>query len=328
MANYTFKPAAMVAIGCLTGCEGVQSVFTARTREAEAIVGLSWLLFIGGAAIFVIVMGLLAWSIASRHRPPPIRGTTLIMVGGFIFPAVTLAGLLTYSVSLSSQMTAPVAKNPLHIHITGHMWWWEVFYEDSGGERIETANEIRLPLGRPVSISVTSGDVIHSLWIPNLTGKIDMIPGRVNRIAFTPSKTGPMRGQCAEYCGQQHAKMAFHAVVESPEAFAAWFQRQAQPIAEPITEQQKAGRDAFIENGCGACHTVRGLPGADGELGPDLTHVGSRILIAGWFDGNVGTFGGWIASAQHLKPGNRMPSFDRLEGPTLRAIAAWLESLE
>ena len=312
----------------LSGCEGIQSVFTPRTPEAGSVVTLSFVLFSGAAVIFVLVMGLLAWAILSRGRRPPLRATTIIMAGGFIFPAVTLTVLLTWSVMLSARMTSPPAEEPLHIHVVGHMWWWEVLYEGPDGELIETANEIRLPLGRPVVITVTTKDVIHSFWVPNLTGKIDMIPGHVNEIAFTPAEAGIMRGQCAEFCGQQHAKMAFYAVIEQPEDFDAWLERQAEPAGEPIAEQFKAGREAFVENGCGACHAVRGVPGAEGEIGPDLTHVGSRLLIVGWLEGSVGNFGGWIASAQHIKPGNRMPSFDQLDGPTLRAMSAWLESLE
>ena len=318
----------LTIMSVLSGCEGVQSVFTPRTPEAETVLTLSFVLFSGAAVIFVAVMGLLAWAILSRGRRPPVRATTIIMAGGFIFPAVTLTVLLTYSVMLSARLTSPPAEEPLRIHVTGHMWWWEVVYEGPDGEPIETANELRLPLGRPVVVTVTTADVIHSFWVPNLTGKIDMIPGHVNEIAFTPAQTGVMRGQCAEFCGQQHAKMAFYAVVEPPEAFAEWLERQAEPAREPIPEQFQAGRAAFVENGCGACHSMRGVPGANGEIGPDLTHVGSRLLIAGWLDGNVGNFGGWIASAQHIKPGNRMPSFDQLDGPTLRAMAAWLESLE
>ena len=312
----------------LSGCEGVQSVFTPRTPEADSVVTLSFVLFSGAAVIFVGVMGLLAWAILSRGRRPPVRPTTIIMAGGFIFPAVTLVVLLSYSVMLSARLTSPPPVEPLRIHVNGHMWWWEVLYEGPDGEEIETANEIRLPVGRPVVVTVTTEDVIHSFWVPNLTGKIDMIPGHVNEIAFTPAEAGVMRGQCAEFCGRQHAKMAFYAVVEQPEDFEAWFQSQAGPAREPSTQELEAGRAAFVDQGCGACHAVRGVPGAVGDIGPDLTHVGSRLLIAGWLDGSVGNFGGWIASAQHIKPGNRMPSFDQLDGPTLRAMSAWLESLE
>ncbi|MFW6076870.1 MAG: hypothetical protein ACOC71_03895, partial [Hyphomicrobiales bacterium] len=165
----------LTIITVLPGCEGVQSVFTARTPEADSVVTLSTVLFIGGAVIFVVVMGLLAWAILSRGRRPPVRGTTIIMAGGLVFPAVTLVALLGYSVMLSARLTSAPAEDPLRIHVTGHMWWWEVLYEGPDGESIETANEIRLPLGRPVVVTVTTGDVIHSFWVPNLTGKIDMI---------------------------------------------------------------------------------------------------------------------------------------------------------
>ncbi|WP_137388780.1 cytochrome c oxidase subunit II [Rhodoligotrophos defluvii] len=311
------------------GQEGVQSVYGPRSPQAEAILTLSNLVFVSGAVIFVLVMGLLAWAILSRRRHPPFRKTTFIALGGFVFPAVTLGALMVYTVLVSLRISTPPGDEALQIHVTGHMWWWEVHYLGPNGERIETANELRLPVDRPVSISVTTKDVIHSFWIPSLAGKIDMIPGHVNRVAFTPTETGITRGQCAEYCGEQHAKMAFYVVVKPADRFDDWLSTQARPAPAPITEQYQAGRAAFISEGCGSCHTVRGLAGANGEIGPDLTHVGGRLSIgAGWLNGSVGNLAGWIASSQHLKPGNRMPSFDRLDGPTLRALAAWLESLE
>jgi cytochrome c oxidase subunit 2 len=171
--------------------------------------------------------------------------------------------------------------------------------------------------------------VIHSFWVPSLHGKMDLIPGHVNRLTFTPREPGTMRGQCAEFCGAQHAWMAFHVVALEPAAFDEWLDRQRRPAAEPATPWLAAGRDAFVTYGCGSCHRVHGLEEADGDLGPDLTHVGSRTsLAAGRLGNTVGALGGWIASAQHLKPGSFMPSFEHLDGPTLRALSAWMESLE
>jgi cytochrome c oxidase subunit 2 len=171
-------------------------------------------------------------------------------------------------------------------------------------------------------------DVIHSFWVPSLAGKLDMIPGHVNAYRFAATRPGVYRGQCAEYCGAQHALMAFYVVAMAREEFETWYADQVAPAPEPILPLLAKGKALFLENGCGACHTVRGTL-ADGKLGPDLTHVGSRLsLAAGTFPNNRGTLAGWIASAQHLKPDNLMPSFGNLQGEELRAIAAYMDSLK
>jgi cytochrome c oxidase subunit II len=173
-----------------------------------------------------------------------------------------------------------------------------------------------------------SADVLHSFWIPSLTGKMDLIPGRRNRLTVATAEPIVLRGQCAEYCGTQHALMAFDVEVLAPEEFELWRVAQRAPAVEPVVPFLAEGRAAFLAAGCGACHAVRGTP-ADGRIGPDLTHVGGRrSLAAGSFPLNTGTLAGWIADAQHLKPGNGMPSFETLDGRTIRAIATWLASLE
>lgn len=325
------KAKALAALALLSACEGSQSVLDPRSPQAESIETLAWILFAGGTAIFLGVMALTAYAVMARpDRDRRLQGHRLVLWGGLVFPTVTLGALVTYSVSVNQFLVAAPAEEPLRIEVIGRMWWWEVRYpEEPGGPAFVTANEIRIPVGRPVEVTVTTADVIHSFWVPNLHGKIDMIPGHVNRLVFTASEPGTMRGQCAEFCGTQHAWMAFHVVAETPERFAQWRDAQARPAGPPATAELAAGRDAFIANGCGACHTVRGVPGALSDLGPDLTHIGSRVsLAAGRIDNSVGALAGWIASSQHLKPDNFMPSFDRLSGPDLRAIAAWLESLE
>jgi cytochrome c oxidase subunit 2 len=204
-----------------------------------------------------------------------------------------------------------------------------VHYLDAeGATRVVGANEIRIPVGRPIEFVLKTRDVIHSFWVPSLAGKLDMIPGHTNAYRFAAERPGIYRGQCAEYCGAQHALMAFYVVAMTGEDFDAWYAREAKPAAEPDTPFLARGKTLFLETGCGACHVVRGTP-ADGRLGPDLTHVGSRLsLAAGTFPNNQGTLAGWIASAQHLKPGNLMPSFGNLQGEELRAIAAYMESLK
>ncbi len=192
-----------------------------------------------------------------------------------------------------------------------------------------TANEIHIPVGRAVTLQVQSADVIHSLWIPSLHGKIDMIPGRVNSLRLSADRPGVMRGQCAEFCGAQHALMALFVVAETEAGFARWLERQRTPVREPADAFLALGWRAFGTAGCGACHAVRGTPWT-GRAGPDLTAVGSRLsLAAGTLDNHLATLAGWIAGPQAIKPGNAMPAFSAvLDGRELRALAAWLESLK
>ncbi len=322
----------VIGLGALSlaGCEGAQSVLNPAGPDAADIALLSWVLFIGGAVIFAVV--LLAIAIAIL-RPATLRGEgvarRLIIGGGVVFPIVTLSALLTWGLLLTGTTARGGAGEPVRIEVVGEQFWWRVRYLDDAGDVVlATANELRLPAGRPIEVALKSNDVIHSFWVPSLAGKLDMIPGRVNRLAFTAERPGVYRGQCAEYCGAQHAQMAFYAVVEEPDAFDRWLAGQRGPAPEPASPVLEEGRRLFLRSGCGACHTIRGTAAA-GRLGPDLTHVGGRRSIAaGTLPNNVGTLAGWIASAQHLKPGARMPSFGIFTGPELRAIAAYLESLK
>ena len=202
-------------------------------------------------------------------------------------------------------------------------------YRRADGQAVRSANELRLPVGEPVELFLRSSDVIHSFWVPNLAGKTDMIPGRTNRMVIQADRPGVFRGQCAEYCGTQHALMAFDVIVLPRAEFDAWLASLAQPAREPQTPVMRQGRDLFLAAGCGVCHTVRGLEGAAGRLGPDLTQVGLRRTIgAGALPGGVGNLAAWTASAQHLKPGNAMPSYEELNGPQLRALSEYLGSLK
>jgi cytochrome c oxidase subunit II len=202
------------------------------------------------------------------------------------------------------------------------------YFPPGADEPVVSANEVRLPAGRPIEVLLRSTDVIHSFWIPKLAGKTDMIPGRVNRMVIQAEAPGVFRGQCAEYCGGPHALMAFYAVAMAPGEFEPWLEQEARPARIPKEAFLAEGRELFLASGCGACHTIRGTP-ADGQFGPDLTHVGGRLSLgAGILPNNVGTLAGWIADTQHLKPDNLMPSFNIFSGAELRALAAYLESLE
>jgi cytochrome c oxidase subunit II len=217
----------------------------------------------------------------------------------------------------------------LRIHVVGKQWWWEVRYEQFGrDDHIVLANEIHIPIDRPVELVLSSTDVIHSFWAPSLAGKVDMIPGRTTKLRIQTSALGTFRAQCAEYCGGQHAWMALFVVAQSPDDFAAWLIRQARPVIVPHDEFLKLGYEAFFKGDCHECHTIRGTPAA-GIDGPDLTHVGGRTSLgAGMLNNHIGTMAGWIAGAQDIKPGVSMPSPPIYTGVELRALSAWLGSLE
>jgi cytochrome c oxidase subunit II len=319
-------------VACLlavAGCDGPQSVLAPHGPEARAIAQLWWVMAGGAVLIWLFVIGCALY--AARVRPrahEDFAGTALIAVGGVVLPVVVLSPLLIYSFLLA-RAPATVAGDALRMEVTGHRWWWEVRYFPPGAdEPVIGANEVRLPAGQPVEMTLRARDVIHSFWIPNLAGKTDMIPGRVNRMVIEAETPGVFRGQCAEYCGGPHALMAFYAVAMTPRDFEAWLEREARPAMAPQQEPLAQGHELFLESGCGTCHTIRGTP-ARGQLGPDLTHVGGRVsLAAGILPNNVGSIAGWIADTQHLKPDNLMPSFDIFSGSELRALAAYLESLQ
>jgi cytochrome c oxidase subunit 2 len=309
---------------------GAQNVLVPYGADGARIAELSWLLFGGGALVFLAVAAFLA---LAAFGAPALRAgigsRRFILAGGVAFPVVVLGALLLHALFLARALGMPGAEPPLRIVMIGHQFWWEVRYPGTlpdGG--VVTANEVRIPVGRDVLLEVGSADVIHSVWIPALHGKVDMIPGRMNTRRIRAERAGVLRGQCTEFCGAQHAMMAFLVVAEEPAAYEAWLDRQRLPADEPADGELARGRAVFGAAGCGGCHTVRGTPWA-GRLGPDLTHVGSRLSLgAGMLANHRGTLAGWIAGSQDIKPGNAMPSFAPvLDGAELRAVAAWLESL-
>ena len=305
----------------------LQSALHPAGPDARILSELGWLMFGGGTLIFLFVMSLLLLSLRRNGRPV----STLLWVagGGVAFPLIVLSALLMFSIWRSAGLTAQSSQQGLIISVTAKMWWWEVRYRDpQSGRDIVLANELHIPVGQPVYLGLTTSDVIHSFWLPALAGKVDMVPGRVHGLTLRASTPGVYRGQCAEYCGLQHARMAFHVVAHSPEGYAAWFARQVEPAAAPADASLERGRQAFVDQRCSACHTIRGV--AEGSrLGPDLTHIGSRLTIgAGMLRNHRGTLAGWIADTQGIKPGARMPSFDKMDGATLHALAAYLESLK
>lgn len=300
---------------------GIQSALNPHGPEAAGIAGITWVLVGGAGIIFVSVMLLAA--IAVFGRRPWQAGEGLIISGGIVLPAVVLAALLINSLRAAPRVPAGQAPD-VAIEVVGHQWWWEVRYLDARGEtEFATANEIHIPAGRLVELKLRSADVLHSFWVPALAGKLDMIPGKDNRLLFSANAAGVFRGQCAEYCGGPHAQMAFFVVAEEPRRFEAW--RTAQ-LRQRDGDESHPGRHLFLSH-CASCHTVRGTTAA-GKLGPDLTHFASRFSLgAGILPNHPGTVAGWITGSQHLKPGNLMPEFRQFDGEQLRALAGWLETL-
>ena len=239
-----------------------------------------------------------------------------------------LLALLAADVFTSRALARLPLRGAVNIELVGHMWWWEARYKDADPSReFSTANELHIPVGRPVVVTLRSNDVIHSLWIPNLQGKKDLIPGRTATLRLRADRAGTYRGQCAEFCGLEHAMMALLVEAEPDERYEAWAAQQRRPAAEPSDALARRGREVFLGKSCVMCHTVTGTT-ANARLGPDLTHLASRRTIgAGMFPNNRGHLAGWIADPQSLKPGVNMPA-NPLNPDDLQALLAYLETLK
>lgn len=302
----------------------IQSALAPASTAGALINQITLVTSIASAVIFSVVLLLVLRSVFSSAKRT--HESAWIVGGGLIFPVVVLSALLVYALAIGNALSMS-ATCAAPIQVIGKRWWWDVRYMTPEGEAI-LANELHIPVGRPIELALTTEDVIHSFWVPSLAGKVDMIPGRVNRIVLDASTAGVYRGQCAEYCGGPHALMAFYVVVEPEDEYRAWLARQALPAAEPATPALLQGREQFMQGGCAACHAIRGTSAA-GRLGPDLTHVGSRrSLAAGTLANHIGTLAGWIVDSQTVKPGNLMPNMNVFSGEELRALAAYLASLQ
>lgn len=313
---------------CSLGCSGSQSALAPAGRQAERLANLFWGLTIGTAIVWLVVVGLALYATYFARAPLSWKGgRKLIIGGGIALPSVVLAGLLSYSLAMLPDLLAAAPAGALTVRVTGHQWWWRVQYT-LAEQTVELANEIHLPVGRPVEFQLQSTDVIHSFWIPSLGGKVDMIPGRSTRLLLEPTRVGTYRGVCAEYCGTSHAIMSFVVVVEPEPDFERWLATQAQPAAEVEGGELRVGAQAFASHGCGACHAVRGTS-AGGEIGPDLTHVGGRQSIAaGLSPVSAATLASFIARPSALKPGVHMPTFGMLPAEDIRLIGLYLEGLK
>jgi cytochrome c oxidase subunit 2 len=334
-------------------------VHAPASAAADTVHTLAIAMYVAAGIITVFVLSLFLLALLRPARPA--RARLFVLGGGIVLPVIVLSILFVAALVIGNALSRPLAAPVARIQLIGHQWWWEVRYlppraPDSelglllqqlcGGARAQAAsrpaqqaqseaqqaivlaNEVRIPVGHAVEIELETRDVIHSLWVPALGGKTDLIPGRVNRLSWQADRPGVFRGQCAEYCGGPHGLMGLVVVAEDPADYRAWLERQAAAARRPTNAEQRAGEKAFRAAGCDECHTVRGTA-ARGTDGPDLTHVGSRrTLAAATLDNHVGTLAGWIADPQSAKPGNRMPPAKDLPGPQLRALAAYLASLD
>lgn len=301
---------------------GAQSALRVFGPNAEAALLLTVIMTAVGLAIFALVMAFV-WLAARRGGQPR---TWWIWGGGLVFPLVTILALFVFS-SITLRAIARTDPDATVIEVTGHQYWWDVIY-DPDGRAIRDANEIVVPVGEPVTFRLKTTDVIHSFWVPSLGGKLDMIPGRTNSFTLTASEAGRFRGQCAEFCGLSHPKMAFEVVAVPPEDFTAFLDRLEGEARDAAMPELLDGKQVFLDAGCAACHQIRGV--AEGAMiGPDLTRVGGRAALgAGMWRMNKGNLAGWIADVSDMKPGAQMPDYNHLSGPDLRALAAWLESLK
>jgi cytochrome c oxidase subunit II len=321
----------LAALGVLGGCafDGPMSTLVARSDLNRSILGVYKIITWATAIIGVLVFTLLA-IVLVRYRDRPgagvprqIHGHTVLEISWTIAPALILLiiAIPTIQVIFRTQ-SAAAPKNALAVTVRGWQWWWEFRYPSL---EVATANELHLPVGRPVVLTLEGPDVIHSFWVPHLGGKRDVVPGRLNRITLTPDAPGEYYGQCAEYCGTSHANMMLRVIVQEPAAFDAWVVAQKAPAPEP-TGDAGAGKEVFARNACVGCHTIRGV--SSGVLGPDLTHFGSRALFgAGLWPTTVDRVVAWLKDPPALKPGSKMPNL-HLTDAEARALAVYLTSLK
>ena len=295
---------------------------------AGSIATLAWVLFAIGLGVTLVVLAAL-W-VALFGKPglkKKLGGVATIWLAGIAFPTVVLTALLVWGLTLTRDLTGPLRGDEMRIRVTGQMWWWRVDYLDAQQRTLLVdANELHIPAGQPVVLELMSEDVIHNLWVPRLSGKLDMIPGRTNLLRIQADKPGVFGGLCAEYCGGPHALMGLQVVAHDAGEFERWRAERQGRVPAALSADAQRGERLFASVGCAACHRIAGTP-HNGAAGPDLSHVGQRrTLGAGILPNNRGTLMGWIGNAQAIKPGNRMPSYATLAGDDLRALAAYLEA--
>lgn len=324
------------ALAALSGCTGWQSALDPAGPQARELSWLFWLFLAVLGIIWALVMIAVLFGLR-RRRPadadplatdPRRERRTTAVIGVLLGASLVTVLVLTGFTYAAQRHLFGVKEEAVTIRVTGHQWWWEVRYEDAESSRtFTTANEIHIPVGQPVKIKLNSSDVIHSFWVPSLMGKQDLIPGRENDIRLVADRPGVYRGQCAEFCGLQHAHMGILVVAESEETFGRWRDGQIRAAEPPTDPERQRGQAAFLAQPCFMCHSVRGTQ-AGGKVGPDLTHLASRrTLAAGTLPMSRGNLAAWVADPHGIKPGVNMPQI-KLDPDDLNGIAAYLEGLK
>jgi cytochrome c oxidase subunit 2 len=323
----------------VAACRGAlnQSALEPAGPQAENVFHLWSFALTVAAAVYALTIGALVWATWRARRreragdPAPADGERRMTMGVSLAvgaSVVTLLVFLGYDLAVGRTTTGAPTRHPITIEVTGHQWWWELTYADTGAHaRFTTANELHVPVGRPVVLVLNADDVIHSFWVPNLAGKKDLVPGRTQTFWFQADTPGVYRGQCAEFCGYQHAKMGLVVVAEPPAQYAAWAVASQATPPPPSDPTAARGQQVFLNGPCAMCHAIQGTS-AQSHAGPDLTRVGSRQTIAaGALRNTRGNLAGWIVDPQRVKPGAHMPP-NQLAPPDLDALLTYLQTLK
>ena len=318
----------------LAGCAGDKSILDPAGQAARDVVMIWWVMLGFGAVVLVLVTAFWLYTFKRKEviRTPAEERTIArrwIIGGGIVLPVASITALLAFGVPTGQRLLPlPLAEPPEVIEVIGHQWWWEVRYPGAEGGEVVTSNQLIMPAGEPVDFHVTGADVIHAFWVPRLGGKIDMIPGRVNKIRLEADEPAVFGAQCAEFCGAQHAQMQLYVEAVERDEYDAWLAaRQTEALSSLAAndQQHETAREAFMTH-CASCHRVAGL--SSGEEGPDLSDLGSRTSLgAGIMAMEEGAVTHWLKHHQRLKPGNKMPPHDDIETATLESLGAWLETL-
>ena len=325
--------AAAVVIATAPACGGPASMLQPAGPGAGRVEHFWWLLFGISAAVFCFVAALMVMAVARRRRPSapgpgdheerePSWGHRFILLSGVVVPAVVLSATFALTLHEMSALAKPLPKAAFSISVIGHLWWWEARYPNGAA----TANEVHIPVGEPIRLQLTTDDVIHTFWVPQLQVKMDQIPGHTNELWIQADTPGRYRGQCSQFCGLQHAHMIFYVVADPPDQYQTWVAGQADPAHPPTSPTAGSGLGVFTSNTCAGCHAIRGTS-AQGTAGPDLTHLATRATIAaGTIDNNGDNLARWITDPQGTKPGAIMPP-TQLSPSDLQALVAYLQSL-
>jgi cytochrome c oxidase subunit 2 len=329
--------------GALLACSGcslhnAQNVLDVSGPQASSIAGLWWLMLPIGAVVWVLVVSVMLMGIVRTRSGPTAetiarddvreRKLARVVIGAVTVTVVTLFLVLMSDFRVGQALTLPPATKVVPIKIVGHQYWWEIQYPDSIAQNIVvTANELHIPVGKEIVLELASRDVIHSFWVPSLAGKKDLLPGYTRSLWFRADTAGVYRGQCAEFCGLEHAKMGLLVIAESQERYDAWIRAQRTPGAEPADSLAARGKTVFLGTSCAMCHSIGGTS-AGAQLGPDLTHIASRRTIAaGTLPNTEGNLLSWIADPQQIKPGTIMPA-TKLNPSDMKALVAYLRQLQ